>query len=35
MADVTSKAESAQALFCAMADFIGATKVDKVFDEEL
>lgn len=30
--DNTSKAESAQALFCAMADFIGADKVDKVFD---
>ena len=35
MADATSLAESAQALFCAMADFIGATKVDKVFDEKL
>jgi hypothetical protein len=34
MADDTSKAESAQALFCAMADFIGASKVDKVFDEK-
>ena len=32
--DNTSKAESAQALFCAMADFIGATKVDKVFNLE-
>lgn len=32
MADDTSKAESAQALFCAMADFIGAANVDKVFD---
>ena len=32
MADDTSKAESAQALFCAMADFIGASKVEKVFD---
>jgi hypothetical protein len=35
MADDTSKAESAQALFCAMADFIGASKVEKVFDEKL
>jgi hypothetical protein len=34
MADDTSKAESAQALFCAMADFIGASKVDKIFDEK-
>lgn len=32
MADETSKAESAQALFCAMADFVGASKVKKVFD---
>ena len=35
MADATSLAESAQALFCAMADFIGANKVDKVFDEKI
>jgi hypothetical protein len=35
MADETSKAESAQALFCAMADFIGAAKVDKVFNTDL
>lgn len=35
MADDTSKAESAQALFCAMADFIGANKVDKVFNLDL
>lgn len=35
MADDTSKAESAQALFCAMADFLGASKVEKVFDETL
>jgi len=35
MADATSLAESAQALFCAMADFIGASKVDKVFDEKV
>lgn len=33
--DSTAKAESAQALFCAMADFIGASKVSKVFDLEL
>jgi DNA-binding ferritin-like protein (Dps family) len=32
MADDTSKAESAQALFCAMADFVGASKVEKVFN---
>jgi hypothetical protein len=35
MADDTSKAESAQALFCAMADFVGAAKVEKIFDEKL
>jgi len=35
MADETSLAESAQALFCAMADYIGASKVDKVFDTDL
>lgn len=34
MADETSKAESAQALFCAMADFVGAAKVKKTFDLE-
>lgn len=33
MAD-TSKQESAQALFCAMADFVGASKVGKIFDEK-
>jgi hypothetical protein len=32
MADQTSIQESAQALFCAMADFTGATGVEKVFD---
>ena len=35
MADETSLAESAQALFCAMADFIGASKVDKIFNTDL
>jgi hypothetical protein len=35
MADNTPQAESAQALFCAMADFIGAPNVDKVFDLEM
>ena len=35
MADKTTLAESSQALFCAMADFIGAGKVEKVFDEKL
>lgn len=34
MADDTSKSESAQALFCAMADFVGAAKVEKAFDLE-
>ena len=34
MADKTTLAESSQALFCAMADFIGAVKVESVFDEE-
>jgi len=32
MADQTSIQESAQALFCAMADFVGATEIDKAFD---
>ena len=32
MADKTSKQESAQALFCAMADYLGSTKVSEVFD---
>jgi hypothetical protein len=32
--DQTTLTESAQALFCAMADYIGASKVDKIFDEE-
>tara|TARA_B100000131_G_scaffold321756_1_gene373575 strand:- start:7192 stop:8643 length:1452 start_codon:yes stop_codon:yes gene_type:complete len=31
MADTTAKAECAQALFCAMADYIGATEVEKIF----
>ena len=31
MADTTTKAECAQALFCAMADYIGATEVEKIF----
>ena len=34
MADDTAKAESAQALFCAMADYLGASRVDDVFDLE-
>lgn len=32
MADQITKQESAQALFCAMADFIGAAKVESLFD---
>ena len=32
MADDTAKAESAQALFCAMADYLGSTKAKKVLD---
>lgn len=32
MADQTSIQESAQALFCAMADFVGASEIDKAFD---
>jgi hypothetical protein len=28
----TAPAESAQALFCALADYIGASNVDDVFD---
>jgi len=32
MADQTSIQESAQALFCAMADFVGANEIDKIFD---
>ena len=35
MADEISLAESAQALFCAMADFVGAAKVDKIFNTDL
>jgi len=35
MADETSKAESAQALFCALADFVGAVKVEKIFNTDL
>lgn len=35
MADKTSIQESAQALFCALADFSGASKVTKTFDEKL
>ena len=35
MSDATSITESAQALFCAMADFIGAPKVDKIFNTDL
>jgi len=34
MADKTTLAESSQALFCAMADFIGASKVESVLDEK-
>jgi hypothetical protein len=30
--DKTAKQESAQALFCALADYLGAGKVDDVFD---
>jgi hypothetical protein len=33
--DETSLAESAQALFCAMADFVGAAKVKKIFDTDV
>ena len=32
MADRTALAESSQALFCAIADYIGATKTNKIFD---
>ena len=32
MADKTALAESSQALFCAIADIAGLTKVDKVLD---
>jgi hypothetical protein len=32
MADETSKAESAQALFCALADYLGAGTINEVFD---
>jgi hypothetical protein len=35
MADQTSIQESAQALFCAMADFTGASGVEKTFDTKL
>ena len=35
MADQTSIQESAQALFCAMADFTGATGVEKTFDTKV
>ena len=34
MADKTSLQESAQALFCSLADFVGATKVKSVLDEK-
>ena len=34
MADKTTLAESSQALFCAMADYIGASKVESVLDEK-
>jgi hypothetical protein len=34
MADTTSLAESSQALFCALADYIGVNDIDKVFDEK-
>ena len=32
MADRTALAESSQALFCAIADYIGATKTNKIFE---
>ena len=32
MADSPKEAEAAQALFCAMADFVGKSDIDKVFD---
>ena len=32
MADSPKEAEAAQALFCAMADFVGKKDIDKVFD---
>jgi hypothetical protein len=35
MADETSLAESAQALFCAMADYAGAAAVKKIFDTKV
>lgn len=34
MADKTGPAESAQALFCGLADYVGASKIDEVFDEK-
>ena len=34
MADKTGPAESAQALFCGLADYVGANKIDEVFDEK-
>ena len=35
MADRTALAESAQALLCAVADLLGKTKSNQIFDEKL
>ena len=34
MADQTSTQEAAQALFCAMADYVGVSKIEDVFDNK-
>ena len=34
MADQTSTQEAAQALFCAMADYVGVSKIENVFDNK-
>ena len=35
MADKTALAESSQALLCAVADLLGKTKSNQIFDEKL
>ena len=35
MADDTSIAESGQALFCAIADFVGVGQIDKILNIKL
>ena len=32
MADLTTLAESSQALFCSIADYIGAVRTNQLFD---